>query len=73
MPVSGRPMADRIKDYLAAIGKKGGEAGTGKAKRRTRKQYREMAAKSAEARRAKRKRAAVSASATPDRENANER
>lgn len=48
-------MADRIKDYLATIGKKGGEAGTGKAKRRTRKQYQEMAAKSAEARRAKRK------------------
>jgi hypothetical protein len=40
--------------YLATIGKKGGEAGKGAAKRRTRKQYQEMARKSAEVRRAKR-------------------
>jgi hypothetical protein len=45
-----------VTKYLAAIGKKGGEAGTGKAKRRTPEQYREMAAKSAEMRRAKRER-----------------
>jgi hypothetical protein len=40
-----------VTKYLAAIGKKGGEAGTGKAKKRSRKQYQEMAAKSAAARR----------------------
>ncbi len=47
-------MSDKIKDYLAFIGKKGGEAGTGKAKRRTPEQYREMAKKSAQVRKAKR-------------------
>lgn len=40
-------------DYLASIGKKGGEAGTGKAKRRTREQYQEMARKSAQVRKAR--------------------
>jgi hypothetical protein len=47
-------MPDKITDYLASIGKKGGEAGTGKAKRRTTEQYREMAKKSAQVRKAKR-------------------
>jgi hypothetical protein len=46
-------MPDKITKYLAAIGKKGGEAGTGKAKRRSREQYQEMARKSAETRRKK--------------------
>ena len=41
-----------ITKYLASIGKKGGEAGTGKAKRRTKAQYKAMAAKSAQVRRA---------------------
>lgn len=40
----------QITKYLASIGKKGGEAGTGKAKRRTKEQYQEMARKSAEVR-----------------------
>ena len=40
----------QITKYLASIGKKGGEAGTGKAKRRTREQYQEMARKSAQVR-----------------------
>ena len=39
-----------VKKYLASIGAKGGKAGTGKAKRRTKKQYQEMAAKSAQVR-----------------------
>jgi hypothetical protein len=43
-----------VTKYLASIGKKGGEAGTGKAKRRTKEQYREMAKKSAQVRKAKR-------------------
>ncbi len=43
-----------ITKYLASIGKKGGEAGTGKAKRRAPEQYREMAKKSAQVRKAKR-------------------
>jgi hypothetical protein len=43
-----------VTKYLAAIGKKGGEAGTGKDKRRSPEQYREMAAKSAEVRKATR-------------------
>jgi hypothetical protein len=54
-------MPDKITDYLASIGKKGGEAGTGKAKRRTTEQYREMAKKSAQVRK---KRAADSGSLT---------
>ncbi len=49
-------MADPVKDYLASIGKKGGEAGTGKAKRRAREQYQAMAAKSAQVRKAKKER-----------------
>jgi hypothetical protein len=44
-------VADQVAKYLAAIGKRGGEAGTGKAKKRSRKQYQEMARKSAEVRR----------------------
>lgn len=44
----------KIKDYLASIGKRGGEAGTGKAKARDPEHYRKMAAKSAKVRRAKR-------------------
>lgn len=44
----------KVKDYLASIGKKGGEAGTGKAKRRSPEQYRAMAKKSAQVRKAKR-------------------
>jgi len=44
----------QITKYLASIGKKGGEAGTGKAKRRSREQYQAMAAKSAQVRKAKR-------------------
>ena len=47
---------NQVTNYLAAIGKKGGESGKGAAKRRTRKQYQEMAAKSAEARKAKKER-----------------
>ena len=42
---------NEVTNYLASIGKRGGEAGTGKAKRRTREQYQEMARKSAETRR----------------------
>ncbi len=45
--------SSKVKHYLASIGKKGGEAGTGKAKRRTPEQYREMAKKSAQVRKAK--------------------
>jgi hypothetical protein len=41
-------------DYLASIGKRGGEAGTGAKKRRTREQYQEMAKKSAQVRKVKR-------------------
>jgi hypothetical protein len=48
----------RVKDYLASIGKRGGEAGKGKAKRRSPEQYKAMAAKSAKVRKAKAKRAA---------------
>jgi hypothetical protein len=46
-------VSDKIKDYLASIGKKGGKAGTGKTKRRTPEQYRGMAKKSAQVRKAK--------------------
>jgi len=46
-------MKDKVHEYLATIGKRGGEAGTGKAKRRSPEQYREMAKKSAKVRRAK--------------------
>lgn len=47
-------VADQIKDYLAAIGRRGGQAGTGKAKRRSKAQYKAMAKRSAEVRRTKR-------------------
>jgi hypothetical protein len=47
-------MKSAVTEYLASIGSKGGKAGTGKAKRRSKKQYREMALKSAAAKRAKR-------------------
>jgi hypothetical protein len=40
----------KVTDYLASIGKKGGEAGTGAKKRRPREQYQEMARKSAQVR-----------------------
>lgn len=43
-----------ISDYLSRIGVQGGKAGTGKAKRRSKAQYKAMAAKSAQVRRAKR-------------------
>lgn len=42
-----------ITKYLASIGKRGGEAGIGKAKRRSKAQYKAMAAKSAQIRRAR--------------------
>jgi hypothetical protein len=44
----------QITKYLASIGKRGGEAGKGKAKRRSPEQYKAMAAKSAKVRKAKR-------------------
>jgi hypothetical protein len=44
----------QVKDYLASIGAKGGKAGTGKAKKRTKAQYQAMAKKSAAVRKAKR-------------------
>jgi hypothetical protein len=43
-------VTDKIKDYLASIGKKGGEAGKGKSKTRDPEHYKAMAAKSAKAR-----------------------
>jgi hypothetical protein len=43
----------KVRDYLASIGAKGGKAGTGKAKRRSKAQYVEMAKKSAATRKAK--------------------
>lgn len=44
---------DAVKKYLSKIGSKGGKAGIGQKKVRSPEQYREMALKSAEARRAK--------------------
>ena len=43
----------QIAKYLASIGKRGGEAGKGKSKTRTKAQYKAMAAKSAQVRKAK--------------------
>lgn len=49
-------MSKAITDYLAGIGAKGGAAGTGKAKKRgTAAHYRELAKKSAAARRRNKK------------------
>jgi hypothetical protein len=48
---------DKIKDYLATIGSRGGKAGTGDSKRRDQKDpdyYKRISKKAAEARKAKR-------------------
>lgn len=44
------PRRSAVSEYLAAIGRKGGSAGSGAAKRRAHEHYQEMAARSAKAR-----------------------
>jgi hypothetical protein len=63
-------MTDKVKQYLASIGSKGGKAGTGESKRRDQGDpdyYKRISAKAAKARKAKKAKADSGQLATKDK------